>query len=198
MTSEKKNGRGDRQRVSRLWAAAFAAAALAVGAIGGWALRGGTDSPSAAAPTTTAAPTASVPTTEATPTKGPAVKRAVDPCAFVSREEAEQLAGTPLLPAQPAPGSCMYSGPTDGPLAQVEIYVGDGAKKSLDIDRQLGHTFHPVAGLGDEAAAEENAIFFRRGTVWVSIQYVTLRDPAEYTAALETLARVALTRMETL
>lgn len=82
----------------------------------------------------------------------------------------------------------------NGPTAQVEIYIGPGAKKQLDIDRQLEHEFTEVAGLGDEAWQEPGMIFARTGQDWVSIRVVTLSDPAAFVTPLQSAMRVALGR----
>ncbi|MFI9605008.1 DUF3558 family protein [Streptomyces sp. NPDC052043] len=120
---------------------------------------------------------------------------AVGPCALVTKQEAEQLAGTALAPATPVGETCTYTGPVTGPTAQVEIFVGDGAKKYLDIERDLGHTLRPLAGVGDEAYAEDEAVFLRRSDRWVSIRLVRLNDPAENRTPLEELARKVATRI---
>lgn len=107
---------------------------------------------------------------------------ALDACAILPKNAAEKIAGTPLDPGlagNPLNPSCMYTGPVTGPLGQVSIFIGDGAKKTYDIDVQLNHEFKPVAGLGDEAYLENNGIFFRKGTTWVAIELVRLNDPAE-------------------
>jgi hypothetical protein len=118
----------------------------------------------------------------------------VDACALVTLEDAQTLAGTPLDPGMAAPpenptATCTYTGPVTGPTAQVEIFAGPGAKKALDIDRDLGHVLTPVAGLGDEAYAEENNIFWLQDGVWYQIRLVLLNEPAQNVAPLETLAR---------
>jgi hypothetical protein len=77
----------------------------------------------------------------------------------------------------------------------VEIVVGDGAKKTLDIDRDLGHTFTSPSGIGDEAYAEDYAIFVRAWGVWVSIHLVSLDDAANSGAGLQSLARTVVTRL---
>ncbi|WP_073952815.1 DUF3558 family protein [Streptomyces kebangsaanensis] len=120
---------------------------------------------------------------------------AVDPCTLVTKQEAEKLAGTALNPATPVQETCTYTGPVTGPTAQVEIFVGDGAKKYLDIERGLGHTLRPLAGVGDEAYAEDEAVFLRRSDRWVSIRLVRLNDPAENRTPLEELARKVATRI---
>jgi hypothetical protein len=152
------------------------------------------------APTTpSAAPTAAAPTSApssfgATPSGlGPEV----DPCRLVTKADAEQLAGTPLNPAVEIKGdspTCTYSGPVTGPLAQVEVYVGDGAKKILDIDRQLHHTLTAIQGIGDEAFEEDGAIFLRKSDRWVAIRLVLLKDPKLSREPLRRLARTVATR----
>ena len=115
----------------------------------------------------------------------------IDACALVSLDDAQALAGTALNPGvagNPTSPSCTYTGPTTGPTAQVEVYVGDGAKKTLDIDRSLGHTLTPITGLGDEAYAEDNNIFIRHAKVWVAIRLVRLNNAADNAQPLEKLA----------
>ncbi|GAA4719290.1 hypothetical protein [Phytohabitans rumicis] len=121
--------------------------------------------------------------------------RAVDPCALVSKVDAERLAGTPLREPVPGAESCTYTGPASGPTAQVEVYVGDGAKKILDIDRELGHDLRPIAGVGDEAHIEDGAVFVSSDGVWIAIRLVSLADPAVYRKALEDLVRAVVTRL---
>ncbi|MFB6985189.1 DUF3558 family protein [Streptomyces sp. NPDC056304] len=120
---------------------------------------------------------------------------AVDSCTLVTKQEAEKLAGTALDAATPVRETCTYTGPVTGPTAQVEIFVGDGAKKYLDIERDLGHTLRPLAGIGDEAYAEDEAVFLRRSDRWVSIRLVRLNDPAENRTPLQELARKVATRI---
>lgn len=141
--------------------------------------------------------------TTAAPASDPAVK-AVEPsaaaalpdaCKLLTKADAEKLAGTPLEDAVPVRETCTYTGPVTGPTAQVEVYVGDGAKKMLDIDRDLGHAFTPLAGIGDEAHLEDGAVFLRKGTVWVAIRLVRLDDPAAFRKPLEDSARVAAGRV---
>lgn len=140
-------------------------------------------------------PIATEPYEEPPPSEEPAAALP-DPCTLLSKADAELLARTPLEDAVPTPNACTYTGPVSGPVAQVEVYVGDGAKKMLDIDRDdLGHPFTDVAGIGDEAVLEDGAIFFRVGTVWVAIRLVLLNDPAENVAPLEAAARTAAGRM---
>jgi Protein of unknown function (DUF3558) len=129
----------------------------------------------------------------------PSVQAAeVDPCRLVTKEEAEQLAGTRLdagVLIQGESPSCTYSGRVTGPLAQVEVYVGDGAKKILDIDRELHHTFATVQGIGDEAHEEDGAIFLRKAGRWVAIRVVLLEDPKLSREPLRHLARTVASRL---
>jgi hypothetical protein len=122
-------------------------------------------------------------------------RAAVDPCALVSKQEAEQLAGTALDDAKPVRETCTYTGPVTGPTAQVEIGLGDGAKKFLDIDRELGHDLKPMPGIGDEAWAEDGTVFVSKSGLWVSIHLVRLDDPAAYRKPLEDLARKVAARI---
>ncbi|MFS8477992.1 MAG: DUF3558 family protein [Micromonosporaceae bacterium] len=118
----------------------------------------------------------------------------VDPCALVTKQEAEALAGTPLEDAVASPGRCAYTGPVTGPTAQVEVYVGPGAKKQLDIDRELGKELRPLPGIGDEAYIEDFTVFFVKSGLWVSIRLVRLEDPTAYDQPLRDLAQTAAGR----
>lgn len=148
---------------------------------------GGKPAPPAAAPPTPTQGASPTQTVEATPPQ-----QAIEVCKLLPREDAEAIAGTPLDPGVEGPAhspQCNYTGPVTGPVAQVEIYVGDGAKKILDIDRDdLKHPFAAVPGIADEAHEEENAIFLRKGTTWVAIRLVRLNDPAENRAPLRAAA----------
>ncbi|WP_428966842.1 hypothetical protein [Micromonospora fluostatini] len=115
-------------------------------------------------------------------------------CALVDQREAEQLAGTALNEPVPVRETCTYTGPVDGPTAQVEVFVGDGAAKFLGIERELGHELRPLAGVGDEAYATQEAVFVHKSGVWVSVRLVRLNDPAENRAPLERVARTVATR----
>jgi hypothetical protein len=123
---------------------------------------------------------------------------AIDACQVVTRADAEALARTALNPGQPGnpvEPSCTYTGPVTGPVAQVQVFIGDGAKKTLDIDRALRHHFTRVTGIADEAVEEANAIFLRKGTLWVALELVRLNDPAANRLPLEKLARLVATRL---
>ncbi|BDZ47633.1 DUF3558 family protein [Naasia aerilata] len=135
----------------------------------------------------------------AAPSEAPAAAPApLDACALLPQQEAEALAGTPLdpaVPGNPSEPSCSYTGPVEGPTAQVEIYASAGAKKFYEVDVDLQHTFTDVPGIGDEAHEEENAIFFRKGTTWVAIRLVLLNDPLENVPRIEEAARAVAGRL---
>ncbi|MFC4107572.1 hypothetical protein [Micromonospora zhanjiangensis] len=166
--------------------------ALAVGGVAGCGAPA-TPAPAAGGAATDApAPTDTAPDpTDASPS---ATATAPDPCALVSRQEAQRLAGTPLNAGNPVRDTCTYTGPVSGPTAQVEVFVGDGAKKYLDIERDLGHPLRPLAGIGDEAYAEDDAVFVGKSGTWVSIRLVRLNDPAQNRKPLEELARTVAGR----
>ena len=122
----------------------------------------------------------------------------IDACQVVTKADAEALARTPLLAGVrgiPDEPSCVYNAPVTGPLAQVSAYIGPGAKKTLDVDRALKHRFTRVTGIADEALEEPNAIFIRKGELWVALELVRLNDPAANRLPLERLARVIATRL---
>ncbi len=139
----------------------------------------------AAEPEVTESPVA---TEETSPTPTPEPEP-LKPCDLLSKQEVESVAGTPVDPPVESPEACMWTAPVTGPTAQVEVFVGAGAKKILDVDRDLGHTFTKVKGAGDEAYLEEGAVFFSKAGQWVAIRVVRLDDPAVYRKALVALAR---------
>jgi hypothetical protein len=115
-----------------------------------------------------------------------------DPCTLVSKTQAEDLAGTALevgiTSGQAEDQSCTYPGVSSGPTAQVELFVGDGAKKYLEVDRSLQHDISPVAGLGDEAYVEEFTVFARKGQKWIALRLVRLNDFEPYRQPMLDLA----------
>ena len=122
----------------------------------------------------------------------------IDPCQVVTKADAEAVARTSMLagvPGIPDEPSCVYNGPVTGPLAQVSVYIGPGAKKTLDVDRALKHRFIRVSGIADEVVEETNAIFLRKGTLWVALELVRLNDPATNRRPLERLAKTIVPRL---
>ncbi|GIJ35562.1 DUF3558 domain-containing protein [Micromonospora sediminimaris] len=170
----------------------LAATAVAVAAL---TACGGNAEPAAAPPPPTEAAEPAPPTDATEATEPTAEAPPVDACALVPKEDAEKLAGTRLEDPVPVRETCTYSGPVSGPLAQVEVYVGDGAKKILDVDRDLDHEFETLSGIGDEAYLEDGAVFVHAAGVWVAIRLVRLDDPAKYHKPLTELARTVAGRL---
>jgi hypothetical protein len=119
----------------------------------------------------------------------------VDPCALVTLADAQRLAATKLDPAQKIQQTCTYSGPVSGPTAQVQVFVGPGSKKQLDIERTLGHPLRKLGQVRDEAWAGESAVYVRKGQLWVSVELVLLNEPAENAPRLDQLATVVAGRL---
>jgi hypothetical protein len=76
-----------------------------------------------------------------------------------------------------------------GPTGQVQLFIGPGAKKALDVDRTLGHAIAPVSDLGSEAYVEVSNIFWLERGTWYWISLVRLDAVGQETAPLEALAR---------
>jgi hypothetical protein len=99
-----------------------------------------------ASPSATLATTTPSSATPRTPTIPPA-DTLPDPCTLITQPQAEAAIGSTLDPAKASGHDtervCTFTGPTTGPLAQGEVFVGAGAKKFLDIDKQLKHEFSP-------------------------------------------------------
>ncbi|KQC37967.1 hypothetical protein UK82_13400 [Frankia sp. ACN1ag] len=125
----------------------------------------------------------------------PAASAAVNPCAIVSRQEAEHLAGTSLNSPVSVAEKCTYSAPPSGPTTQVEVFVGETAKDYLTAERGIGHELRPLSGIGDEAYIEDYAVFVKKADFWVSIDLVRSNDPAENRGPLEGLARTVADRI---
>jgi hypothetical protein len=123
----------------------------------------------------------------------------LDPCSLITRAEANAVTGVKTLAPEAAgdpPTRCVWATPTSGAVGQVEIDVGDGAKKAYDIDATvLKHTFTPIAGLGDEGYSEDGAVFFRAGTTWAAIHVTRLDDPKTWMPKLVALAKVVAGRL---
>jgi len=149
-----------------------------------------------------AAPPATSSTTKATATSTPAPAitdpggaAKADPCSLVTQDEADAIAGTKLQPKQRAEQLCTFATPTTGPTGQLEVYVGDGAKKYFDIDKiNLGHDFRKVAGVGDEAYIEDGAIFVSAHGTWIALRLLRL-DDVDTAPSLIKLAKVAVGRL---
>ncbi|NUP45906.1 MAG: DUF3558 family protein [Catenulispora sp.] len=126
----------------------------------------------------------------------------LDPCALVTKDEAQKVVGTPLDDAVKAgeesdSPSCTYTGPTSGPTAQVEVHVGPGAEKYYHLQRDgLQHVLQSAPGIGDEAWTDKDdlTIFVRKGDAWFAIHVVILDDSDKYIPRLRDAAKVAVAR----
>lgn len=146
----------------------------------------------------TDAPT-DAPADTATDAPAEATSSPVDPCSLITVAEANAVTGVKTLPPEAAgdpPTRCVWATPTSGAVGQVEIDVGDGAKKTYDLDLTvLKHTFTPVPGLGDEGYAEDGTVFFRKGDTWVAIHIVRLDDSKLWMPKLKSLAKTVADRI---
>lgn len=153
-------------------------------------------------PSDSASSAASAPASAAS-SSAPAAPKKLDACALLTKAEAEALAGTPLNPAIPAGAAgsgdvtlCQFTGPTTGPTAQVEVFVGDGAKKQLDIDKDnLMHAFTTVPGIGDQCLEEDDNIFVEVNGTWASINLVLLNDASQNVVPLQTAIKLVASRL---
>ncbi|WP_375479066.1 DUF3558 domain-containing protein [uncultured Jatrophihabitans sp.] len=123
-----------------------------------------------------------------------AAAAAPDACSLLTQAEAEKLARTKLMKPVGAGANaagkfvgCQFTGPTTGPTAQVEIYVGDGPKSQLHIDRDnLKHKFTTVPGVGDQCLQEDGFIFVEKNGLWASIHLVRFNDAKQNLALMRT------------
>ncbi|MFJ8580013.1 hypothetical protein [Micromonospora sp. NPDC093277] len=124
-------------------------------------------------------------------------KPAPEACDLVTDQEAVALAGLKLEPKRAGEQSCTWTAPATGPTGQVEVYVGDGAKKMLDIERQLGHEMETLSGVGDEAYLDTQAseVFVQKTGTWVALRLVKLNDPKENHKPLKDLIQVVAGRL---
>lgn len=126
-----------------------------------------------------------------------------DACSLLTQKEAAALADLALQPGVGAGPEhevntlCQYTrDPNLDGTAQVSIIIGDGAKKSLDIDKDtLKHKFVKVPGIGDEAWQEDDSIFLRVDTNWVNIGLVLLNDPAANVSRMRQAAKIVASRL---
>ena len=149
--------------------------------------------PGTAVPSVAGSPGSSGPPAEGT--GGPVTADAIDPCSLVTQAEANRVAGVTVQKAVRSLQLCTFPTPTSGSVGQLEVYVGDGAKKYLDIDRvDLGHEFHKVPDVGDQAFAEDGAIFFQGRGFWFGLR-VTRLDEFDTGPLLAQLAAKVLDRV---
>ncbi len=158
---------------------------------------GGSSKKSSAHPATDAPTTAVTTAPEATTTTAPAK---LDACELVTKAQAQSVIGTALQDgisvANADLNSCTYAGDPSGPTAQVEVFVGAGAKKFYDDDNTvLQHTFTDVPGLGDESHEEDFALFFRKGSTWVALRLTSLDDFSTFKPRLDALGKDVASRI---
>jgi hypothetical protein len=175
-----------RRAVSAIVLAALLAAGACSSSVAG--------SGSAAEPERTSTRPAAPPSSPAAITD-PGAAAKTDPCSLVTQDEADAIAGTKLQPKSRAEQLCTFATPTTGSPAQLEVYVGDGAKKFYDIDKiNLGHRFKAVAGVGDEAHLEDGAIFCSAKGTWIGLRLLRL-DSVDTGPSLIQLAKIAVGRL---
>lgn len=177
----------NRHRTRRAAAAGLVVLAIGLAACSSKASSGAATT----APAVTAPPDTAAETTAAADTTLPTLP---DPCSLVSQSQAEAVVGMTLLAPLTAGNAddlmCQYDADPNGPVGQVGVHVGPGAKKNLDIDKDtLQHDFTTLAGVGDEAYLEAGSVFVRKGTIWVAVNVVSLdADPTKVQQALTDLA----------
>jgi hypothetical protein len=114
-------------------------------------------------------------------------------CTLLTQEEAEKLADADLDAAQEVTDDfCEWDNPPEGSVAQVQVFIGDGAAKTLELDREK---VTPVAGLGDEAYEEEGYIFARKGAVWIEVHLVRLAEWEPFWQPMRDAAAAVLARI---
>ncbi|MBK6886225.1 MAG: hypothetical protein IPH03_06965 [Tetrasphaera sp.] len=126
---------------------------------------------------------------------------ALDPCSLLDHGLAEQVAAVPLGKGTVAGNApdlmCQYVSDPNGPTGQVEVFVGSGPKKQLEIDRDvLGHDFTTIAGVADECLLEPGYVFVRKGEQWVSVNVVALTPSEEHVQkGLVTMAKAIAAKL---
>jgi hypothetical protein len=129
----------------------------------------------------------------------------IDPCALVTQEEAAAIVKLRLDAPQPfnlgsVRPSCVYPGFPTGPVAKVDVLVGEGAQALVATDRRLNErdpdAFTAIDDLGDEAWLRRSTVYFRRGETWVVVGAVRLIDNALLREPLVAAARAADARLQ--
>ncbi|MFF7212581.1 hypothetical protein ACFZAU_18890 [Streptomyces sp. NPDC008238] len=185
-----RTGAGDHRR-TRAWAAVPVAALLVLalqGCQGDAAGAGGKPSSAPAAEGSSAA-------SPQPPSASPTGASAGDPCALVTQDEADGIAGIALQPGRDLEGTCTYVAPASGPTGQVEVFAGEAGKNYYDAERGIGHELKPLDGIGDEAWLEDGSVFLRVSGQWVAIRVVRNEDPSRLDKPLEDLARTVAGRL---
>lgn len=138
-------------------------------------------------------------TTPATPSAGPAS----DPCRLITRAEAADALGRPVVKVQPRQGflvrSCLFVGARGGRQLIVQVHQGPAASRTqFEMGRRPDD--QPVAGVGDEAwfTPDTCLLDVRAGAVRFQIGLLDaagLAGPRRVPASLVTLARAVAGRL---
>lgn len=141
------------------------------------------------------APATSVAATSAAPVTLP------DPCALLSRDEAQRLAGVKLQKGDDTKASsaddiasCIYDAPPTGPSGSVQLFAQIGVPHALGVDKAIHHKFRTVPGIGDQTLEEpeNSSIFIRKGQIWIYLTAPYSASPKNLEkAAAEVAARLA-------
>ena len=176
-------------------AALFGLTVLVAAALAGCDPAGGSAAPGTGTAPSSPAASPSPPQKEGTGGgSGSGDRGAVEPCALVTKAEAERLAGTALQDPTPVGDTCTYTAPPSGPTRQVEVFTGRSGKAYFDAERILRKP-EPLPGIGDEAFIADHEVFLNKSGFWVSIHLVSLDDPAKTRQPLEDLARKVADRI---
>lgn len=124
----------------------------------------------------------------------------IDPCALLTRDEAEAIVRARLLDArQDNLGSdrpsCTYGADPAGTTAQVQIFVGDGADSLIAVNRRLGGDNIEVEELGDGAFLRHTTLHFHVEGVPVVLSVVRLVDAKTLHPAMISAARTIAERI---
>lgn len=129
----------------------------------------------------------------------------LDPCTLVTQEEAERIVRIALdQPRSHNLGTerpvCTYPGFAAGPVAKVDVLLGDAAQMLLATDRRLNErtpeVFVPIEDLGDEAYRRRSNVYFRKGDVWIVVAAVRLIEESLLHEPLVDAARAAAERLD--
>jgi hypothetical protein len=140
---------------------------------------------------------ASSPTSAPSSSAAPAIP---DACTLLTRAEAEKAAGVKLNKGEDTRAvsadnvaSCTYNAPVTGSSGSITVFAGLKTPDELTTDRNLGHKFRKVPGLGDQALQETlpSTVFVHTHGVWVTISSAYSAKPSAMLAA----ARLAAARV---
>ncbi|MDQ6875718.1 MAG: hypothetical protein M3042_11745 [Actinomycetota bacterium] len=120
-------------------------------------------------------------TTPAASTAAPAIP---DACTLLSRAEAQAVAAVPLQAGQDTraasadnTASCTYNAPVTGSSGSITVFVQVQTPDALTTDRNLGHKFDTVPGIGDQTLLEANNVFVHKGQLWMVISSAYQASP---------------------